>query len=183
MTSKSLNTLFFNTLHQYLKTSTEAQRTVWIKQIVDEGMDVQELADRFLFGERTTALRFSWLLSGIGIYSPSTLFNILPYLFAKKAQTRIKDFEYQFVKYWSIAGIPKENIGEATNLLFAWLTSSKTNVSTKTHAMQNLYNLSKEYPDLKNELKSSIENQLDKTSISFRTRATKILAELKKPPL
>ncbi len=180
MTLKNTNTTLINTLHQGLKACTETQRITWAKQIVDEGVDVKELADRFLYGERTAAMRFSWLLSGMGIYSPITLFSVLPYLFEKREQTSIKDFRYQFVKYWSIAGIPKENTAEAINLLFSWLNAGDTNVSTKTHAMQNLYNLSKEYPDLKNELVSCIENKMDKTSISFRTRAVKILEELKR---
>lgn len=183
MTLKGTNTTLITSLNQSLKTSTETQRVAWAKQIVDEGVDVKELADRFLYGERTTAMRFSWLLSGVGIYNPPTLFSVLPYLFEKREQTSIKDFRYQFVKYWSIAGIPTENIGEAINLLFSWLNAGDTNVSTKTHAMQNLYNLCNTYPDLKNELVSCIENEIDKTSISFRTRAAKILVELKKPPL
>jgi hypothetical protein len=44
--------------------------------------------------------------------------------------------------------------------------------------MLNLYVLVKVYPDLKNELKTSIENQMDKTSISFKTKAAKILRHL-----
>lgn len=164
-----------NGLQHHLKTSTMEDRQAWVKQIVDEGIDIKELANVFLFSSEEYALQFSWLLSDIGNYKPKVLHRILPYLFAKRENTTIKNFQYQFVKYWSIAGIPKENEAEAINLLFKWLCDSNTNVSTKAHAMLNLYELSKNYPDIKNELKTSIENQLDKTSISFRKKATKIL--------
>lgn len=154
------------------------ERTIWAKQIVDDGIDLKKLCDTFLYADKTTALRFSWLLSDIGNYNATTLHNILPYIFEKREQTKIKDFKYQFVKYWTIAGIPKENIDIAVNLLYNWLNSSHTNVSIKAHSMLNLYVLVKVYPDLKNELKTSIENQMDKTSISFKTKAAKILPHL-----
>ncbi len=153
-------------------------RQIWAKQIVDEGIDMKELANIFLFSNEASALQFTWLLSDIGNYNRDVLYKILPYLFEKREQTNIKDFKYQFVKYWSIAGIPEENEADAINLLFNWLNNSSTNVSTKTHAMLNLYKLSKKYPDIKNELKTGIETQLNKTSISFSTRAAKILKKL-----
>lgn len=168
-----------NTLHQSLKSSMMQERQVWAKQIVDEGVDLKELCNTFLYADKTTALRFSWLLSDIGNYNAAKLHIILPYIFEKREQTSIENFHYQFVKYWSIAGIPKENIDAAANLLFNWLNSSHTNVSIKAHSMLNLYTLTKDYPDLRNELISSIENQLNKTSVSFRTKATKILRYLK----
>lgn len=177
--SKKTVTSFEEELGKHLKTSTGKQRIAWAQQIVDMGMDVKALSDVLLHTDRTTALRYTWMLSDIGIYSPATLAGVLPYLFEKRDKTSIKEFPYQFVKYWSIAGIPKENEGEATNLLFQWLTSPHTNVSTKTHAMQNLYTLTKEYPDLKGELKTGIEDQLDKNSVSFSNKAAKILLQLK----
>jgi hypothetical protein len=179
MSLQNTPSTLLNTLQQLLKTSTMKQLTVWAKQIVDEGVDVKELSDVFLYGDRTTALRFSWMLSDIGLYNKAALHNILPYLFEKREQTSINDFKYQFVKYWTIAGIPKQNTAEAINLMFSWLNDSNTNVTTKTHAMCNLFILTKDYPDLKNELIISIEEQFDKTSVSFRIRATKILRELK----
>lgn len=167
--------LLINTLHKALKSSMMKERQLWAKQIVDEDVDLKKLCDTFLHADKTTALRFSWLLSDIGNYNAAALHNILPYIFEKRKQTNIENFHYQFVKYWSIAGIPKENIGEAINLLFNWLNASHTNVSIKAHSMLNLHKLTEVYPDLKNELKTSIEEQMDKTTVSFRTKAAKIL--------
>jgi hypothetical protein len=166
-------------LHQSLKSSMMEQRKAWAKQIVNEGIEIKKLADIFLFSNNSSAMQFSWLLSDIGIYNAKALYSILSYLFEKREQTNVKDFRYQFVKYWSIAGIPKENEGEAINLLFRWLNDSSTSVSIKTHSALNLYKLSENYPDIKNELKTCIENQLDKTSISFRKSTAKILANLR----
>lgn len=155
-------------------------RTLWIKQIVDEEIDIKELCELFLYQDKTTALRFSWFLSEIGLYKPKVLFDILPYLFEQREQTSIKDFTYSFVKYWRIAGVPEENKAVAVNLLFEWLTAPNTSVSVKTHSMEVLYGLTKEFPDLKNELITSIEDQLNKTKVSFGVKAKDILHTLKK---
>lgn len=156
------------------------ERTLWIKQIVDEEIDIKELCDLFLCQDKTTALRFSWFLSEIGLYKPKALFDILPYLFEQREQTSIKDFTYSFVKYWRIAGVPEENKAVAVNLLFEWLTAPNTSVSVKTHSMEVLYGLTKEFPDLKNELITCVEDQLTKTKVSFGVKAKGIVHTLKK---
>lgn len=173
------NTQFINTLKQSLKSSTLQQRMLWIAQIVDEGMDIKQLCNLFLYEDRTTALRFSWFLSEIGLYKPTALLDILPYLFELREKTSIKDFTYSFVKYWRIAGVPQENKGDAINLLFDWLIDPATSVSVKTHSMEVLFGLTKEFPDLKNELITCIEDQVDKTKVSFGIKAKGILRELK----
>lgn len=174
------NTQFINTLKQSLKSSTLQQRTLWIAQIVDEEIDIKELCDLFLYEDRTTALRFSWFLSEIGMYKSTDLLAVLPYLFERRKQTSIKGFTYSFVKYWRIAGVPQENKGDAINLLFDWLIDPATSVSVKTHAMEVLFGLTKEFPDLKNELITCIEDQVDKTKVSFGIKAKEILKALKK---
>lgn len=172
------NAILINTIQQSLKSSTIQERALWIKQIIDEEIDITQLCDLFLYQDRTTALRFSWFLSEIGMYKSTALLAVLPYLFERREQTSIEGFTYSFVKYWRIAGVPQENKGAAINLLFEWLTASNTSVSVKTHAMEVLFGLTKEFPDLTNELITCIEDQLDKTKVSFGIKAKGILETL-----
>jgi hypothetical protein len=50
--------------------------------------------------------------------------------------------------------------------------------TTKTYAALALQQLVTKYPDLKNELKLVLKDQLDKNGVSFQKRAGKILSEL-----
>jgi len=47
----------------------------------------------------------------------------------------------------------------------------------KVHAMQAIANIAKHYPELENELKAAIEDQLPKTSAAFHARAKRVLKE------
>ena len=59
-----------------------------------------------------------------------------------------------------------------------WLLATDTNVSIKSRSLSVLFRLTKKYPELKNELKLSLEDQMDKHSREFKKKAVKILAEL-----
>ncbi|MFT5513430.1 MAG: hypothetical protein ACI8SE_001837 [Bacteroidia bacterium] len=77
-----------------------------------------------------------------------------------------------------MAGIPEKNEAKAINLLFSWLQSDSTNVTIKSRAILVLFALTKKYPDLKNELRLSISDQLYKYTEDFAKRSRKILDEL-----
>lgn len=47
----------------------------------------------------------------------------------------------------------------------------------KVHAMQAIANIAKHHPELQNELKVAIEDQLPRTSAAFHARARRILKE------
>jgi hypothetical protein len=81
-----------------------------------------------------------------------------------------------------MAGVPAENDSEAIDLLFKWLLSKETNVTIKSRSLHVLFKLSKKYPEIKNELKFCIEDQMDKYSNDFRKKSIKILRELSDKP-
>ena len=71
-----------------------------------------------------------------------------------------------------------QNEARAIDLLFSWLQSANTNVTTKSRALLVLFRLTKKYPELRNELKICIEEQMDRYTVDFAKRAKKILNEL-----
>lgn len=168
---------FYDHLLQHLAASTGADRKRWGEQIAAEEIDVRELIP-LLFANKKTAYRFSWLLSDIGVANPQKLFGVLPYAFAQRDKTEIPGFEQQFAKYWRIAGIPEEDKGTAIDLLFNWLTYPKTTVHIKSVSLEVLYTLTQEYPELKNELKLCIEDELERNTPAFKKQAKKILVKL-----
>lgn len=168
---------FYRELEFSLPKSTEEQRQTWAATIIEQDLDLKELA-RLLFGEKKAATRFLWMLSGIGLLKKSKLFESLPDLFELSTEL---DPEYQtaFANYWRIAGVPPENEGQAIDLSFQWLMDPGTTVTIKSRALFVLFKLTEKYPELKNELALCLEDQLDKHSKDFRKRVLKVLHELR----
>jgi len=75
--------------------------------------------------------------------------------------------------------IPDELLGEAANNCFALLESNKEPIAIKVFSMTVLANICEKEPDLGQELKLVIENQLPYGSAGFKSRAKKVLSKIK----
>jgi hypothetical protein len=159
-----------------LATSTGEKRKIWAAIIIEKNLDIKYLS-KLLTCEQKVAIRFLWLLSDIAILNPSKLFAELPFLFdlCKHLNPLYKT---SFASFWMYCGVPKENEGTAIDLLFNFLLSNDINVTIKSRALFVLFKLTKKYPELKNELKLCINHQIDKHSIDFKKRSTRILNEI-----
>lgn len=169
--------ILFHDLSKHLAESSFEERRVWAKEITAQPYRLEQLIP-LLFGKKKTAYRFSWLLSDVGEADKDILFNALPYLFDNRHKVTAPGFEQQFVKYWRICGVPEAHKGEAIDLMFSYLVNQKVNTHIKTITLTVLHALCNEYPELKNELKLCIEDQLEHSSTSFKKTANKILSEL-----
>lgn len=176
MTGKNINNIYHD-LRLHLAGSTFANRRYWAGQIADNDIDLEALLP-LLFADRKTAYRFSWLLSDIGEAAPEKLFKVLPYIFSKRHEVDVPEFEQQFVKYWRICGVPEEDKGISIDMMFRWLTDPATTVHIKTISLTMLYKLTKEYPELKNELRLCLETEAEHNSVSFKKKAKEILNKL-----
>ncbi len=168
---------FYHHLQKHLLKSTNADREVWASKIVEEGISLRELAD-LLHCKKQIAMRFLWLLSDIGSADGDYLLKELPFLFEFRHKVENLDIRPAFAKYWQLVGIPEENEGEAIDLLFGWLLSADIKVTVKSNALFALFNLTQKYPELKRELKVSLENQLGKSTADFDKRARRLLKKL-----
>ncbi len=74
--------------------------------------------------------------------------------------------------------LPKSLWGQMTEICFNVLTSGDEPIAVKVFAMTVLNNIVQKEPDLKNELKIVLEDQLPYGSAGFKSRATKILKTL-----
>jgi hypothetical protein len=168
--------VFFKELKSLLPKSSFEQKKMWAIYILEKNIDLKELAE-LLKCEKAIATKFLWLLSDIAILSPNKLFKELPYLL-NLCNTINQDYKTYFASYWLYVGIPAENEGEAIDLLFQFLVSTKTNITVKSRSVLVLFNLTKKYPELKNELRYSLEDQLNKHSKDFDKRVAKILVRI-----
>ncbi|MDP1727266.1 MAG: hypothetical protein Q8M15_10825 [Bacteroidota bacterium] len=169
-------TKFYKELESSLPASTAEKRKIWATTIIEKDIDIKYLSE-LLRGEQKIAIRFLWLLSEIGTLNPNRLLIELPFLLDLCDQLN-PIYKRSFANFWLIAGVPIENEGRATDLLFQWLLSADTNVTIKSRSLRVLFKLTKKYPELKNELKLCLQDQMDKHSNDFKKRASKILSGL-----
>ena len=167
---------FLEKLKSSLPKSSYEQRKMWATYIIKKNIDLKEFVE-LLKCEKKIATKFLWMLSDIGILSPNKLFTELPYLL-NLCNTINQDYKTSFASFWLYVGVPSENEGEAIDLLFQFIVSPKTNITVKSRSVLVLFNLTKKHPELKNELKYSLKDQLNKHSKDFDKRVSKILMRI-----
>lgn len=168
---------FYAELKNLLPGSKATDRKKWVLRVIQEGIPIKDLAPLLDCGEPVTS-RFLWLLSELGEIDTVRLRKALPDLMNLLDPHAKERYAATIANFWILAGVPDENEAEAIDLLFRWLRSINTNVTTKSRSMTVLLKLCQKYPDLKNELRLSIEDQVDKYTADFRKRSEKILSKL-----
>jgi len=74
--------------------------------------------------------------------------------------------------------IPEELQGEVMDACFNFIEKPATPVAIKAFALTTLFNLSRLYPEIVNELKTIIENRMENETAAFVSRGKKILQQL-----
>ena len=74
--------------------------------------------------------------------------------------------------------IPEKEEGNVLNAAFDWLTNKDLPIAVRVNCMQIVFNLTGKYPDLQNELRGIIENEIETGKPAFKSRGRKILTQL-----
>lgn len=169
-------TEFYEELKSSLPASNMEIRKVWVRTVVEQDVDLKDLSGLLLCDQKV-ATRFLWFLTEVGMADPDKLFSELSFLL-NFCDELSPAYQKSFASFWLITGIPAEDEGRAIEMLFQWLLSADTNVTIKSRALQVLFKLTRKYPELKNELKLCLEDQMKKYSRDFEKRVAKVLLEL-----
>jgi len=86
-----------------------------------------------------------------------------------------------FLKILSEMDLPdKEDIvSPLITRCFDWINTAESTPAVKVYSLEILYRMSLKIPELQNELMFSIENQLEQSSVAFKTRGNRILKKLR----
>ncbi|PID92410.1 MAG: hypothetical protein CSA96_03450 [Bacteroidetes bacterium] len=76
--------------------------------------------------------------------------------------------------------IPEDEQGILLDICFSSLVSEAAPIAVKAHAMQIIYQHSLLYPELGRELKTILEDQMENNTAGYKSRARRILKQLKK---
>jgi hypothetical protein len=174
-----LTTLIETIRDSLTKDSTDRNRKMWAKHFAEESINLVDLFKLLLDDEKASE-RCLWLFGDLSEIKPELLHIHLENLFKFYQSTNIRGFDRSLAKWFMNCGIPENIEGEITDQLFKWLTDLDTDVSVKNYSMTALYNLTTSYPDIRNELLTTLKHQMPNQPVSFVKRAQSILKNLEK---
>lgn len=171
-------------LLQDLSTSLEcdrsdANRQYWTKYLIQNNVDLNLLTPLF-DAKHPIGMRFTWVLGHMLGEAPERITPIVSYCFERRYQWTFPGIKRTVAKMLWLAGVPEEMEGLVVDELFKWMLDPQVKVAVKVYGLEVLYNMVLKYPELEEELRIVIDDQLDKTSVGFKSRAKKILQRLDK---
>ncbi|HEX2898165.1 MAG TPA: hypothetical protein VHS96_00445 [Bacteroidia bacterium] len=170
-------TPFISQLHAgLLQDASDANLRQWGAHIVENDLALADLL-ALIHAEKKVATRFSWMLGGIVERDPQRLRPVIPYLFTRRKEILILNFERSLAKFFALAGIPSEIEGEAVEALFQWLMDPKVLLSTRIFAMAALDRYCVQQPELRNELRLVLERIASDNGGSLEKKAMGILGK------
>jgi len=138
-----------------------------------------KLMQCFLSSEYRLAQRAAWSVSWAAKQKPDL---IEPYIKDLVAQLPRKDVHDAVIRnsfrILQQIEIPESLHGKLMNHCFAFIESNSSPVAIKAFSLTTLFNLSKSYPEIRNELRLLIEERWNHETAAFKSRGRKILKEL-----
>ncbi len=164
---------------QLLKEHSKANCQLIVNWIGDSPTRFEELFSLFLTGESRVVQRAAWPLSYAVIAHPALIQKHFARLLKNLEKPNLHDaVKRNTVRLLQDIPIPKKFHGRLMNLCFDYIMSPDEAAAIKAFSLTILDNLSQQYPEIKPELKTIIEDRWDYESAAFHSRARKILKKL-----
>jgi hypothetical protein len=150
-----------------------------VAYIGDDKQRFAALINLFFKGEYRITQRAAWPLSYCVRRYPEL---IAPYYRQLLDNLGRKDIHVAVirntVRLLQDVSIPKRWHGRVMSICFDFVSDPETPIAVKAFALTILSNLSRDYPEIRGELKLIIEEQWEQATPAFRSRARKILKGL-----
>jgi len=161
---------------QILAEHSKVNNTRIVKWVGNKQDRFDQLFDLFLNDERVVVQRASWTVSYCVIEHPS----FIKKHFGKLLKNLSKPVLHEAVKRNSVRlmqdiEIPKRYEGAVMDLCFRYISTPGEAVAVKAFSLSVLANLSKRYPEIIPEIKLIIEENYDRETAAFRSRAREFL--------
>ncbi len=150
-----------------------------VKWIGDDQQRFDELFRLFITDEYRVVQRAAWPLSYAVKANPGFIGKHFPRFLKNLNQPNLHDsVKRNSIRLLQNVVIPEKFHGEVMNICFDYIIDPKEKPAIKAFSLTVLQHLSRQYPEIKNELKLIIESQWENESAAFKSRAKKILKEL-----
>jgi hypothetical protein len=155
---------------------SKAQTNKIFKWVGSNQKRFDELFHLFLNDEYRVVQRAAWPLSYCVIDNPQLIRKHFAKLVKNMKKPDLGDsVKRNTVRLLQHMEIPAKFHGDIMNSCFDYLIDPKEKVAVKAFSLSILDNLSKQYPEIRQELKTIIEDRWDSETPAFRSRAKKIL--------
>jgi len=151
-----------------------------IKWISNDPQRFEELFNLFLNDEYRVVQRAAWPLSYCVIRHPELIKKHFSKLIKNLHKPGIHDaVKRNTLRLLQEISIPEKFHGDIMNTCFNYIIAPTEKPAIKAFSLSVLENLSKIYPEIKQELKTVIEDRWDFETAAFHSRAKKILKNIK----
>jgi hypothetical protein len=157
-----------------------AEKDLFIAEVGASGERFDTLLNLTLFEKDPLAWRAAWILDGSDEQHPGLASPYLHKIIQNLPQLESKGALRSLLRLLCRFDIQEEDQGLLIDLSFGYLVSELYPVAVKVHAMQIIYKHTLIYPELKEELITVIEDQVENNSVGFKSRGKRIIRQLKK---
>lgn len=150
-----------------------------VKWIGSDQQRFNELLKIFLSDEYRLVQVAAWPMSYAVQAHPSLVKPHIGKLIKNLSKPGLPDaVKRNTVRIFQDTDVPERFQGELMNTCFGFIESMTEKPAIKAFSLTVLYNLSKQYPDIRPELKAIIEDRWEYESAAFKSRGRKILKSL-----
>jgi hypothetical protein len=167
-----------NLREEILREHSKSQTLKIVKYIGNDKERFAELINLFLGNTYRITQRAAWAVSYCAEEHPELIIPYLERMLDNLNQPVHDSVKRNTLRTFQDIDIPEKLQGKAADICFKLLRDKDETIGTKVFAMTVLHNLSKQHPDLENELRIAIEEQMPYASAGFRSRGSKILKAL-----
>ena len=161
-----------------LKEHSLVQATKISSWALESKSNLKQLMQAFFGKEKISVQRASWAASKAYDVKPEWFDVYLPQLITCLEKPIHGSVRRNSLRMMQTMQIPEEYQSKLIDTLFGLLSDPKEESAVKAFAMTVAYNLVKQYPELGQELKIIIEDQLPYATPSFKSRAKRIINKL-----
>lgn len=164
---------------EILKEHSKAQAQKIAHWIGNNKERFAQLVQLFLHDEYRVVQRSAWVISVVCEQFPNLLLPHLPILVKRMSDADMPvAVKRNVVRALQKTEIPEALHGTVINACFEFLADPKETIAVRAFSMTVLDNLSQFYPDVRQELFTLLEEEMQhQPSAGFRSRAQKILAK------
>ncbi|MEL6720614.1 MAG: hypothetical protein AAFP82_18060 [Bacteroidota bacterium] len=151
-----------------------------VEVIKAEPARAEELMNIFFGEEKLLLQRSAWAIRHLSDQRPDLVEPYLEQMIKNLRRSNLHDaVKRNTVAMLEVFTIPEHMYGEVVSICFDYLADFDTKVAIKCFSMSVIWKICQYEPDLSNELKLLIEEQMDYQSNGFKSRGRKILKAMR----
>ena len=166
-------------IRQNILATGSGELEIWKRAVAADEKLFNLLFQLIFSRDKRLAWRSCWIIDTASEDAPDLLEDKLPEIIAGFLSTSNSSLKRHFTRILCRYRLPEECLGAIINRSFELLVPSEP-TSVRVFAMQLLFNISQQLPDLKRELILVIENlSEERGSAGFINRSAKLLRQLR----